>query len=68
MQWKIAKGMEATDKKSHQFKSATDGIVNKLTGYPLHSTASVAVNKIIRLPAVISKMPLVTAVVRRDIF
>jgi len=30
----IAKGMEAADKKSHQFKGATDGVVNKLTGNP----------------------------------
>ena len=31
----IAKGMEAADKKSRQFKGATDGTKNKLTGNPL---------------------------------
>ena len=30
----IAKGMEVADKKSRQFKGATDGVVNKLTGNP----------------------------------
>jgi len=30
----IAKGMEAADKKSRQFKGATDGVMNKLTGNP----------------------------------
>ena len=30
----IAKGMEKVDKKSRQFKGATDGTVNKLTGNP----------------------------------
>jgi len=42
----IAKGMEAADKKSRQFKGATDGIVNKLTGTPLWNPAFVAVNKL----------------------
>jgi len=30
----IAKGMEATDKKSRQFRGVTDGIVNKLSDNP----------------------------------
>ena len=52
----IMKGMEAADKKSRQFKGAIDGIVNKLSNKPLHSPVSVAVNEIIRPPAVTLKM------------